>query len=371
MMRVAIVVDSLKVGGAQRLVSAFASRASNHGIQPVIITLNKSKSTVVSETINQAGVRIIILSAPSLLNAKRLRQLIRTFQTEKIDIVQTHLMYSNILGTIAARIAGIPVIATLHSVDVTSGWKPQLLKRLHDYFLKNLATRILAVGNVVAEAQAGSFGGRKLDVIPNGIPEPEPIRAHARDKLRKEIAGDEDSPIIITVGRFTRAKGYEDMIKAFSLIRDRTTKPVLLMVGDGSMTDSIKQRIESLELSESVILTGERSDVPQLLASSDVYASASHREGLPLALLEAMMAGLPVVATSVGDIPNVVTEETGVIVPPHQPNELAAALEGLLQNPERREAMGRAAQQRALNEYSVDAWIKRHAALYKEVLSTK
>jgi glycosyltransferase involved in cell wall biosynthesis len=136
------------------------------------------------------------------------------------------------------------------------------------------------------------------------------------------------------------------------------------------MTDSIKQRIESLELSQSVVLTGERSDVSDLLASSDVYASSSHREGLPLAVLEAMMAGLPVVATSVGDIPSVVTKETGVIVPPHQPQELAAALDGLLQNPERRAAMGKAAQQRALNEYSVDAWIKRHEALYKEVLST-
>jgi glycosyltransferase involved in cell wall biosynthesis len=242
---------------------------------------------------------------------------------------------------------------------------------MQEFCLRNFATRILAVGNVVAEAHQGSFGRRELDVIPNGIPQPEPMQSQARDKLRKEIAGDQDSPIIITVGRFTRAKGFEDMIKAFSLLHDGITKPVLLMVGTGSMTDSIKQRIESLELSQSVILTGERSDVSELLASSDVYASSSHREGLPLAVLEAMMAGLPVVATSVGDIPRVVTEETGVIVPPHQPKKLAAALEGLLQNPERREAMGRAAQQRARNEYSVDAWIKRHAALYREVLSTK
>jgi glycosyltransferase involved in cell wall biosynthesis len=118
------------------------------------------------------------------------------------------------------------------------------------------------------------------------------------------------------------------------------------------------------------VLAGERNDVPQLLASSDVYASSSHREGLPLTVLEAMMAGLPVVATSVGDVPNVVTNETGVVVPPHHPEELAAALEELLKNPEKRQAMGKAAQQRALREYSVDAWMKKHVALYQDMLAS-
>jgi glycosyltransferase involved in cell wall biosynthesis len=133
--------------------------------------------------------------------------------------------------------------------------------------------------------------------------------------------------------------------------------------------DSIKAQIDALQLSNSVVLAGERNDVPQLLASSDVYASSSHREGLPLTVLEAMMAGLPVVATSVGDIPNVVTQDTGVIVPPHQPAKLAAALEELLTNPEKRQAMGQAAQQRARNEYSVDAWMKKYLALYQDVLA--
>jgi len=368
MIRVAVVVDSLKVGGAQRLVSAFASNAAPYGILPVIVTLNRARASVISESIRTAGVKVITLHASSLFDLRRLRRLIKLFRDEQIDLVQTHLMYANILGTLAARIARVPVIATLHSTDVTFGWKPRILKRLEDNFLRRFATRILAVGNTVAETHEGCYGDRKVNVIPNGIPRPEPIQSQARNRLRKEIAGDERSSIIITVGRFTRAKGYEDMIKAFSLLRDKTSKPVLLMVGAGSTAKSIKQRIETLHLSQSVILTGERSDVPQLLASSDVYASSSHREGLPLAVLEAMMAGLPVVATSVGDIPNVVTEETGVIVPPHQPKKLAAALENLLKNPKKREAMGKAAQQRAIDEYSVEAWMKKHLAFYREVL---
>jgi glycosyltransferase involved in cell wall biosynthesis len=371
MMRVAIIVDSLKVGGAQRLVSTFASHASAYGIKPVIVKLRPDSAPLITDTIEAAGVEILTMTAASLFNVWRLKQLIDFLKREKIDIVQTHLFYSNILGTLAAHLAGVPVIATLHSIAMRKDWKGQVLKLLEDYCLRQFATRILAVGNVVAEAHAGHYGARGLTIIPNGIPEPQPVHGNERERLRREFTGSESKPIVVTVGRFAQAKGYEDMIEAFNLLHKKDVKPMLLMVGTGGTVDSIKAQVESSQLSNSVILAGERSDVSQLLASSDVYASSSHREGLPLAVLEAMMAGLPVVATSVGDIPNVVTDETGVVVPPHQPQMLAAALEDLLKNPEKRRAMGTAAKERAMSKYSVDAWMKRHAALYKEVLATR
>jgi glycosyltransferase involved in cell wall biosynthesis len=314
-------------------------------------------------------VEIVTMPASSLLDRSRLKRLTDFFKQEKIDIVQTHLFYANILGSVAAHRAGVPVIATLHSIAPPTGLRNHLIQWIEDYCLRAYATRVLAVGNVVAKAHAGHYGKRKLDVILNGIPKPQPVHSEERQRLRGEITGNGTKPIIVTVGRFARAKGYEDMIQAFKLLQQNEVKPVLLMVGTGSMVDSIKRQVENSRLSQSVILIGERTDVPQLLASSDVFASSSHREGLPLAVLEAMMAGLPVVATSVGDIPNVVTSDTGVLVPPHQPEQLAAALEDLLKNPEKRKAMGRAAQERAWNEYSVDAWMKKHIALYQEVLA--
>lgn len=369
MMRVAMVVDSLRVGGAQKLVSAFASHAADYGIAPIIISLREERAPAMTDAIRDAGVEIVSMPAPALFDRERVKRLIAFFQTENIDLVQTHLFYSNILGTYAAHRAGIPVIATLHSITQRKDWKDWVRQQIEDFCLRRYATRILAVGNMVAQAHEGKHGKRTLDVIPNGIPQPRPIEGQERERLRKEITGNGSQTIIVTVGRFARAKGYEDMIKAFSLLKQKNIDPVLLMVGSGSMFNSIKEQISDHKLSQSVILAGERPDVPQLLASSDVYASSSHREGLPLAVLEAMMAGLPVVATSVGDIPSVVTKETGVIVPPHQPEMLAAALEDLLKNPAKRQAMGKAAQERAVHEYSVDAWMKKHLALYDEVLA--
>jgi glycosyltransferase involved in cell wall biosynthesis len=138
------------------------------------------------------------------------------------------------------------------------------------------------------------------------------------------------------------------------------------MVGSGSLHESIRTQVEALDLGQSVILAGERHDIPQLLASSDIFASSSHREGLPLSLLEAMMAELPIVATSVGDIPNVVTDEMGIVVPPREPEKLAAALEQLMTSPRRRREMGKAARDRAMHEYSLDMWM-RHVNLYNGV----
>jgi glycosyltransferase involved in cell wall biosynthesis len=232
--------------------------------------------------------------------------------------------------------------------------------------MRYLSSRIVAVGYRVAE----SLGGDKLRIIPNGIPEPEPVSAEVRNKVRRELAGDSLAAIIIAVGRFAAPKGYEDLVDAFALLHRKDRRPVLVMVGEGRLLQSIRGRVESLGLQACVRMLGHREDVAQLLAASDLFASASHREGLPIAVLEGMMAGLPVVATDVGDMSRLVTEETGRIVPTHRPDLLAQALGELLAAPEMLHAMGQAAHRRAVLEYSVDLCVDRHIALYREVIDS-
>ncbi|SRR6266496_1929650 len=367
MIRLVILIDSLKTGGAQRLISAFVSRATEYDIDPVVISLHEDASPAIREAIEVSGTRLITMPANSLFSIQRLKGLIDYLKKEKIDVLHTHLLYANILGSIAGSLANVPVVCTLHSTHIEKRWLRH--KRVEDFCLRHFATRIIAVGNVVATAHRGRYKGRAFDVIPNGIPEPETISSQALSRVRNEL-GVDGHPIVITVGRLERAKGYGDMIEAFKLLQQKQSNSVLLMVGSGSLRDSIRSQIESLDLKQSVILAGERQDISQLLASSDVFASSSHREGLPLSVLEAMMAGLPIVATSVGDIPNVVTKETGVVVPPHQPEMLAEALNDLLKNPGKRRAMGKAAKDRAMQEYSLDVWMKRQVKLYEDVIGS-
>ena len=367
MIRLVILIDSLKTGGAQRLISSFASRATDYGVDPVVISLDEDASSAIYDAIKSSGTKLIAMPAHSLFSIRRLKQLVDYLKKEKIAVLHTHLLYANILGSIAGYLAKVPVVCTLHSTHIEKRWVRQ--KSVENFCLQHFATRIVAVGNIVATAHHGRYKGRTLDVIPNGIPEPEIISSQALSRVRSEL-GVDGHPIVITVGRLERVKGYGDMIEAFRLLQQKDSDPVLLMVGSGSQRDSIQSQIETLNLKQSVILAGERQDIPQLLASSDIFASSSHREGLPLSVLEAMMAGLPIVATSVGDIPNVVTKETGVVVPPHQPEMLAEALNDLLKNPGKRREMGKAAKDRAMREYSLDVWMKRQVQLYKDVIGS-
>jgi glycosyltransferase involved in cell wall biosynthesis len=360
-----ILIDSLKTGGAQRLISAFVSSANDYQIDPVVISLDEDPSPAIYEAIQTSGTKLIAMPAHSLFSIRRLKQLVDYLKTEKIDVLHTHLLYANIIGSVAGYLAKVPVVCTLHSTHIEKRWRKQ--KRVEDFCLRHFATRIIAVGNMVATAHRGRYKGRTLDVIPNGIAEPESIPSQTLSRVRDEL-GVNGHPIVITVGRLERVKGYGDMIEAFMLLRQKDSNSILLMVGSGSQQNSLRSQIEALDLERCVILAGERQDIPQLLATSDVFASSSHREGLPLSVLEAMMAGLPIVATSVGDIPNVVTKETGVVVPPHRPELLAEALDDLLKNPAKRRQMGKAAKDRAMQEYSLDVWMRRQVQLYKDVL---
>jgi len=135
--------------------------------------------------------------------------------------------------------------------------------------------------------------------------------------------------------------------------------------------EDIRSLISRLSLEKNVLLLGARQDVPRLLAASDLYVSSSHWEGLPLAILEAMMAGLPVVATDVGDIPRLITADTGLVIPPHQPRAIAEAIAELLRDPGQLREMGAAARARAMQDYSPRVWMERLLNLYRQLLPAK
>lgn len=368
-MRVAMMIDSLRIGGAQKLVTQFVSAVSKQTVETTVISLRADPVPANLEIIHSAGAEVENFPSRSLLDVRRLSRLIRFLRAEKFDLIQTHLSYANILGCLAGYFAGIPVIATLHSTGHDPQQKSRLITRLEEVILRFFARRILAVGYTVAATFQDRLGSRTMDVIPNGVPAPVDLSPQAKQQLRREIAGEEDRIVIISIGRFVPAKGYEDMIEAFAILHRQNPQPVLVIAGVGKLSEKIKSKISDLQLQDAVNCLGARNDVPQLLAASDIYANSSHWEGLPMALLEAMMAGLPIVATSVGDMPKVVTPETGIIVPPHNPAALAEALSCLVGTPEKARSMGAEARARAMREYSVDTWIKRLTSLYEETVS--
>lgn len=373
-MHIVQIIDLLKFGGAQKLLITFAAEAEARQIKLTLISIShKNEASIVNE-LKELGVQVY--SVPSrgvLLDPKRFWQIVKLLRREHCDIIHTHLTVSNVIGTLAGKVAGVPTVASLHNVRIDKrpkGLLPiQIRSGLEAYILRYIARQIIAVGYIVADTHRDRFFGKPIRVIPNAVDPAPSLSSAERTALRTEIAGDPNCPLLISVGRLVTQKGYGDLLTAFATLHQTHPSAVLAIAGNGSKWDELTTQIDRLGLNGQVKLLGFREDVPRLLAASDIFVNSSLWEGLPVAVLEAMAAGLPIVATNVGDVPKVVVEGTGLVVPPKEPDTLAAAVGSLLDDPERIKCFGSAAKAHVNRNYSAEAWVNQLLELYSEVIT--
>lgn len=367
-MRIAHIIDSLAWGGAQKLLVTFAETASQRDISLTIIVLdpNDDGAPFLAD-LEKMAIRVVTFHARRLFNLPRFYKLVRFLAQEQFDLVHTHLNYANILGTLAGRLTGTPTVTTLHNTRI--GLNPIARKKIERRVLQKLTNQLIVVGQQAATIQQPQFPGKTLPVVPNAVAPIPPLPESERAALRTKLTGDASRPLLISVGRLTIQKGVDDLLTAFAQICRQQPPAALIIVGSGSIMAYLNLQIKTLGLENNAWLLGGRSDVPRLLAASDLYVSASHTEGLPVAMLEAMSAGLPVVATGVGDVPVVLTPHSGVVVPPQEPDQLAQAVSHLLANMEKLPMMGAAARKHVALHYSPEIWLDQLLAIYQEVLT--
>jgi glycosyltransferase involved in cell wall biosynthesis len=287
-------------------------------------------------------------------------RLAREFRRRRIDIVHNYLFDANFVGTLAARLARVPV--TLIS------------KRGLDAYAEAYKVRVCRVANalamrvtVPAEAVRRHVHAEercpldKIVVIPNGV---DPARVPAAQRCGGTVVG--------ALGRLDPRKGHGDLLEALSLVRARVPAARLVLVGDGTERATLEDRARRLGIVEAVDMRGAVPDGARVLSEMSVFVLPSHVEGMSNALLEAMAAGLPVVATDVGGNPEVVVPgETGLLVRPGDPEALAQAILGLLADPGRARTMGAAGRARVLEHFTVQRMVARHQALYESLLGER
>lgn len=361
-------IDTLSWGGAQKLQVIFAREAISQGIHPVVICLRSIDDSPFRQLFEDLGIEIHTFPARKLLDFARIKNLCSFVRAEKIEIIHTHLEYANILGAIVGFLTRVPVITTLHSIGTEPRHYHPVRFKMESWLLRNITTRVLAVGNAVADNQKKRLRRKSITVVPNCVEPGETLSDVERENIRRNLGVDPSSRILISVGRLSPPKGYSDLIAAFAILYENSPNVKLMIVGAGVLHEPLKAEIEALNLSEQIHLLGARDDVPKLLAASDLYVSSSHHEGLPLAILEAMEARLPVVATGVGDIPDIVTHDVGIVVPPKEPALLAHELQKLLQDPEQMRSMGAAARAKVVENFYPDGWFQKHLNLYQQIL---
>jgi glycosyltransferase involved in cell wall biosynthesis len=369
--KVAQIIDSLSWGGAQRMQILLAKALIDRPVELVVLSLRSSDNAPFAKQIETLGIKVYVLPAPKLFYYRRLSEIKNILVAEQVDLVHAHLTYANIVGAVVARWLRIPVITTLRTSGVDHDFYNPLRFRLETWVLQHLATKIMANGYSVADVHLQRLRNRTIEVIPNAIEIPGPITDAERTQIRHEIIRDSKRPWIISVGRLANPKGFIDLINAFHIVHLAHPTAFLTIVGSGGLAEDLQTQIHSLDLDAHVKLTGERSDVFDLLRSSNIFVSSSHWEGMSVAVLEAMASGLPIVATAVGDAPKVVVPGTGIVVPPRRPEKIAQAIIEILANPNKQKQMGEHAQSHIASNYNLGSFGDQLIDLYSRILKSQ
>jgi glycosyltransferase involved in cell wall biosynthesis len=290
-------------------------------------------------------------------------------KTSKADIVHTQLNYANIVGTFAAHLSGIPSVASLHNASIHLFNDRRYRTWLETWMLKSYSCRIIACGYTVAKVQQPRFKAKPLMVISNPVPLLKDVSSKDTSDFRKTQFSDGKGILLVTVGRLIPEKGYPDMIQAISHVQKQTEKGFkLVIVGSGPLLGQLRESVNAHGLEEVISFVGQRNDVPAILAAGDIYISTSHFEGQSIAVMEAMAAGLPVIATEVGDNHIVIPRDCGILVPVGQPEEFAKQILKLMNNSNERAQFAKIASPKVKKDYSSSTWIDKLLAVYQEVL---
>lgn len=297
--------------------------------------------------------------------------LYKIMKSEKIDIVHCHRHRATVTGTIAAFFAGVPnVISHVHGLNRTRTRK----RYITNWFILKKVKKIIAVSDSVRHDIINT--NRNLDpakvvTVRNGI-DLKLINnlSISRKDIRLRLGIPENKIVFGTVGRLTVTKGQSYLIKAFSDIRKKIPNSILLIIGDGSLSEKLKQKAEDLGISSLVLFPGYRDDICELLKSIDVFVLPSIAEGLSMALLEAMASKLPVIASDVGGISEVLEHNCGLLIPAKDPHALAKAMKKLFDlNEDKKKIMGNKARKRIEEAFTVNIMSKKLVEIYESLFS--
>jgi len=282
---------------------------------------------------------------------------------EKFDVIETFTHDSNTLALPLAWAARVPIrIATHHGIVAGI---PRWRENLHAWMINsNFAQHIVAVSGMTRQKLLDEgIQVQRIVVIQNGIA-PLPLEGVNRSEVRKEAGMEADDLVLLAVGRLVYSKAHEILIAAMPTVLQKFPNAKVGICGDGVLRTKLEAQIEALGLSASVKLLGESDHVAKFLASADVFVLPSLWEGLPIALLEAMSAGLPVISTKVEGVEEVIVEgENGLLVPIGNSAALADAITQLLADPQLRRKMGAASKAKVLEFYTVDRMCEQYLKL--------
>ena len=349
---------NLTTGGLERLLVDFARFGDRSRFHPQFVALNDLGQP--AEEIQAQGFAAQSMRFGRVGKWQMLKDLTELLRSSGVQILHTHNTYAHFYGALAARRAEIPVVVnTQHGAGCGPTWKHRLQFRIANRW----TDRIVGVSEDCAKLcrSAHPRSASKTTCIYNGI---DLSRfAHRGPSLSS------DRPTAISVARLSPEKDFPTLLRAVTRVVREVPEFRLLIVGDGPERAALEDLAGERELSGHVEFLGERSDVPELLATAGFFVSSSRTEGISLTLLEAAAVGLPIVATSVGGNPEIVEHgKTGRIVPPENPGYLAQAIIQTCRDRDAWGVMGELGRQRVEQHFEIRRMVREYESLYAELL---
>ena len=363
-------MEDLKIGGAERVIADISEGLGRKDFEVSVWCITDGGE--IAEELKENGVEVKILGIHSYYNPFKILKLSRLLRKAKPDIVHTHGYFASVIGRIAAKIAGVLVIINhVHSTYWDYKKRNFRMEKLLSRFTHKIICCSKAVEDFVSSQDV--IKPEKTLVIYNGVAESRFSSSKNASSVKAQLGIDSGDRVVGTVSSLAPHKGHEYLFQAAPLVLRASAHAKFLIVGDGILQDKLKEQVKDLSLSSAVIFTGTRKDIPEILSAVDVFVlPSSSREGLGISIIEAMAAEKPVVATDIGGIPEVVQNgETGLLVPPRDPEALAHAVIDLFQNPGKAEEMGRQGRIKFKQELTNKRMLREVENLYKASIIQK
>lgn len=360
------VTCALNVGGAEKFLFDLIKNLNRQTFAPSLVTVIGGGT--MEKDFRDLGIPVYIYGRRRLRylgGIVQFYQLYHLFKKQKPQIVHTQLFAADLWGRLAAWLAHVPIIITTEqNVNVDQSWLREFLKRLTYYF----TDQVVAISSAVKKYTVARYGvpPEKIEIIPNDVDVENYELRSASWRTNYELRNfrPENKKIILTVGRLVEQKGHRYLLEAFSQLKEKENYE-LWLVGDGPLRSVLEDQAKELGVENQVKFLGERGDVPALLSQADLFVFPSLWEGLGIAVLEAAVAKVPIVASAVDGILDIIEDnETGYLAEPGDSEDLFSAMEQMFRNPNRAKYMVEKAYALVKRKFDVKVVVRKYELLY-------